>query len=157
MTAGLFAPAAAPARDAWLRAVAAPGVNVTDVEWTTEVKPAAAHKGVALSKRTRAKVLTGVGFDALAENNDRETGDLLWGSWVDGLYPYVIEHTGKDGVRREYARLYTIDGSLETTHYVDGVEVTRETFAEYLTPAARKPKRPVGGCLTIKIENVRVI
>lgn len=144
--------AAATARQRWLEAVGAPGVNVIDVEWTTEVKPAAEFKAHTLTKRTRAKALTGVGYAQLAVNQGRVTGDLPWGSWVEGLYPYVIEHKG-----REYARLYTVDGSLETTYYVDGIEIERDDFNTFLTPAARKPKRPNGGVLSIKIENVRVI
>lgn len=142
----------APAREAWLAAVGAPGVNVLDVEWTTEVKPAAAHKGVTLRKVTTAKVLTGVAYAALAVNQGRETGDLPWGEWAEGLFPYVIEHKG-----REYARLYTVEGSVRSTYLVDGVPVSREGFNHYLTPAARKPSRPNGGVLTIKIENVRVV
>ena len=112
---------------------------------------------MALRKITTAQVLTGVEYARLAVNNDRETGDLLWGEWAEGLYPYVIEHTGKDGVRREYARLYTIDGSVRTTYLVDGVPCSWEVFSEYLTPSQRERKRPNGGVLTIKIENVRVM
>ena len=145
---------AAPARAAWLAAINAPGLSVVDVQWTTEVKPAAAHKAVSLSKITSAKAMVGAEYRALAENNARETGALPWGEWVEGLYPYVIEHKG-----REYARINTVDGTLRSVYLVDGSPVSRDEFAAYLTPSAREAmgKRPVGGTLTIKIENLRVM
>jgi hypothetical protein len=148
----MTATATATATSTWLAAINAPGLNVVEVEWTTEVKPAAAHKGTRLSKRTSAQVLTGAEYASLAVNNERETGDLPWGEWAEGLYPYVITHKGRD-----YARLYTVEGTLASAYYVNDERVTREAFNEYLTPAARKPKRSVGGVLTIKIENIRVL
>ena len=157
MTATL-APAApaAPARAAWLAAINAPGLSVVDVTWTTEVTPAAAHKraGVTLSKVTSAKAMVGAEYRALAENNARETGALPWGEWVEGLYPYVIEHKG-----REYARINTVDGTLRSAYFVNGLPATRDEFASYLTEGARAKmgQRPVGGTLTIKIENLRVM
>jgi hypothetical protein len=141
----------ATATDEYLAAINAPGVNVVDVEWTTEVRPAAAHRGVSLTKHTEAKAMTGVEYRNLAVNNDRETGALPWGEWVDGLYPWVIEHKGQ-----RYARIYTVDGTLRTTYFVNGEAVDRETFAEYLTPSQRTPKRPNGGTLTVKMDNLRV-
>ena len=127
----LAAAPAAPARAAWLAAINAPGLSVVDVQWTTEVVPAAAHKraGVTLSKITSAKAMVGAEYRALAENNARETGDLPWGTWVEGLYPYVIEHKG-----REYARINTVDGTLRSTYLVNGTPVSRDEFASFLTP-----------------------
>jgi len=145
-------PAAALARAAWLDAIGAPGVAVVDVEWTSEVKPAAAHKGVTLTKVVRAKAMVGVEYANLAVNNDTQTGELPWGEWVEGLYPYVIEHKG-----REYARLYTVDGSLTSTYFVDGLEIERDEFLSFLTPGARKARRPKGGTIVVKIENLRVV
>ena len=133
----------------YLDAINAPGVNVIDVEWTTEVRPAAAHAATRLTKRTACKAMTGVEYKNLAVNNDRETGALPWGEW--SLYPWIITHAGK-----EYVRLYTVDGTLSTTYYVDGERVCREDFNEFLTPSQRTPKRPNGGTLTIKAENVKV-
>lgn len=154
MTAAPAPAAVRAARDAWLSAAGAPGINVVEVEWTTEVTPAAAHKraGVVLSKVTRAQALVGVEYANLAVNNGRETGALLWGEWVEGLYPFVITHKG-----REYARIYTVDGSLSSVYLVNGRACSWDVFAEYLTPAQRKKGRPQGGVLSIKIENLRVV
>jgi hypothetical protein len=153
----IFTAPAAPAapatmtRESWMAAVGA-GVAAQRVEWTSDVRPAAAHKGVRLSKITRATAMTGVSYAALAENVGRETGALPWGEWVEGLAPWVITHKGRD-----YARLYVVEGSISTTYMVEGRPVSRDVFEGYLTPGARKAKRPVGGTITVKMDNLRVL
>ena len=117
------------------------------VRWESIVKPAAAHRGTMLVKVTDAVIRTGVDYANLAVNADSDTGELPWGEW--SVFPYIVEH-------REtlYARLYVKDGSVQTRYMVDGVEVDRDTFGEYLTPSARKPRKPNGGTITVKLENV---
>jgi hypothetical protein len=134
---------------AWLAIVNAPGLSAQEVEWETTVRPAAAHKGTELRKVTTATVMVGAEYSNLAVNNDRETGDLPWGEW--DVYPYIVTHRGN-----YYARLYTIDGTIRTTHYVNGERVTREAFQSYLTPSQRDTKRPNGGTITVKVENLRL-
>lgn len=134
----------------YLGAIGAPGINVLHVQWTTDVKPAAAHRSHMLRKISTANVMTGVEYANLSVNNDTETGDLPWGEWAQ--YPYLIAHKGT-----EYARLYTIDGTVRTTYMVDGDVVDRETFNGYLTPSAAAAKRPNGGCITVKMDNVRLV
>jgi hypothetical protein len=126
------------------------GIGSFGVEWTTEVRPAAKWKGHTLTKVTTAIALTGVEYSGLAVNADRETGELPWGTWSQ--YPYVIEHKGTD-----YARLYTVDNTVRTTYFVDGIDVSREEFLAYLTPSQRGAKRPHGGTCTVKMENVRLV
>ena len=144
-TAGLSA-----AATAYLEAVHAPGVSAQRVEWISEVKPAAAHKGRTLTKRTQCAVMTGVEYANLSENVERETGELPWGEWL--AYPYVIGHKGT-----EYARLYVVDGTITTMYAVDGAPVDRDTFLSYLTPSQREAKRPTGGTITVKIKNLAVV
>lgn len=126
------------------------GVGSFGVEWTTTVKPAAAHKAHTFTKVTTAVVLTGVEYSGLAVNADTETGALPWGEWVS--YPYVVTHKDTD-----YLRVYTVDGTLKTTYYVDGIDVSRDEFLAYLTPSQREAKRPNGGTLTIKAANMRLV
>jgi hypothetical protein len=95
-------------------------------------------------------VMTGVEYSALAVNAGEDTGALPWGEW--SLYPYLIHHKGTD-----YARLYTVDGTLATTYYVDGEPVSRAAFGEYLTPAARRAKRPHGGTVSVKVANLELL
>lgn len=134
----------------YLAAINAPGVNVLHVEWMTFPTPAARHKGHMLQKVTTATVMTGVEYAGLSANNDRETGELPWGTWKQ--YPYVVEHKGRD-----YFRLNTIDGTLRTIYLVDGDVVDRRTFLGYLTPSAAAKPAPHAGTVTIKAENVRLV
>ena len=137
-------------REAYLAAINAPGVNTLAVAWTTTVKPAAAHKAHTLTKRTSAHVMTGVGYRDLAVNRDRETGTLPWGEWL--TYPYIVTHKGND-----YARLYTVDDTLRTSYFVDGREVRRDDFLALLTPSARESRRPNGGTITVKMDNLTIL
>lgn len=137
-------------KDDYLKAINAPGVNTVGVEWQTDVRPAAAHKAVTLRKVTTAVVMTGVEYAGMSANNDRETGELPWGEWEQ--FPYIITHKGT-----EYARLYTLDGSLRTIYLADGNVVSREDFGAYLTPSQRDAKRPNAGCITVKMTNLRLV
>jgi len=118
--------------------------------WASRVKPAAAHRGSDLVKISTAVARTGVGYENLAVNEGEETGSLPWGEWLE--YPYVVEHKGN-----EYARLYLKEGTIRTRYFVDGQEVDRDTFGEYLTPSARKSSRPKGGTVTIALVNLTAL
>ena len=120
------------------------------VEWRSEVKPAAAHKTVALHKITSATVRTGIDYANLSVNDGAETGSLPYGQWA--VFPYVITHKGN-----EYVRLYVTDGSVRSRYYVDGVEVSRDEFNGYLTESARKPSRPNGGTITVKAQSLTLL
>lgn len=134
----------------YLTAINASGVNAIGVEWQTETVPAAKWRGHTLTKITRAVAMTGVEYKDLAVNAETETGALPWGEWSQ--YPYVVTHKGTD-----YLRIYTVDGTLRTSYFVDGIDVSRDEFLGYLTPSQRDAKRPNGGCLTIKASNVRLV
>lgn len=131
------------------------GVQTLDVQWTSTAKPAAKSAGVALTKIVSAKVMTGVEYSGLRVNAGRETGSLPWGTW--SAYPYLISHTGRDGIRRDYARLNTVEGTLRTTYLVDGRPVSREAYEAHLTPSARVVKRPHGGTITVKLDSLTIL
>ena len=136
-------------RNDYLAATNNPGA-FQRAEWVSVVKPAAAHKEVQLLKRTVATIRTGVDFANLEVNADRETGSLPWGEWQ--VFPYLIAHKGG-----EYARLYVLDGTVRTRYFADGLEVDKTTFGQYLTPSARKASRPIGGTVTVKLENLTLV
>lgn len=133
--------------ETYLTAINAPGVNVLTVEWTTSPKPAARHRGTVLRKITTAMVMVGVDYSTLSVNNGAETGDLPWGEWA--MFPYIVTHKGTD-----YARLYTVDGTVRSIYMVGDAVVDRDTFNGYLTPSAAAAKRPNGGCITVKMSNI---
>ena len=130
----------------FLSIINAPG-QFQVMTWKTAVKPAAAHKGKALTKVTTATVRTGAEYKNFAENADRETGGLPYGEWA--IYPWVIAHKGKF-----YGRLYVVENTIRTTYFIDGEEAGREDFLALLTPSARKAKRPTAGCITVALENL---
>ena len=130
--------------------------------WRSFPKPAAAHKGVVLEKTTSAVCRAGIDFsnlgvvkEAIANGERGEVEPLPWGEWKK--FPYIIEHKGV-----EYIRLYPSNAANQfptCRYFVDGVEVSKEAFSCYLTPAeARKLLAPVEEdkplCFTIKRENV---
>ena len=125
------------------------GVSVARVSWESTVKGKAASRGVSLQKRSSAMVSIGQDFAKMEVKEGRATGSLPWGEW--SVFPYIIEHKGTD-----YARVNTIEGTITTEYVIDGQVSTREEFASHLTPSAQRAmgKRPVGGTLTLKIDNI---
>ncbi len=128
------------------------GVGNFSIEFHSDPKPAAKHASRRLRKVTTVLAMTGTEFRNLRENKDRETGSLPWGSWMPGAEPFVIQHRGRD-----YARLYCVDNSIRCIYTVDGEVVTRDEFNGYLTPSAANAKRPIGGCITVKMDGIRLV
>lgn len=143
-------------RKTYLDSINADGIDHKRVTWQSDVKPAAAHRARSLRKVTTAMVMTGATYRDLAEvkvaaaESEKQSGALPWGEWE--VYPHIITHKGKD-----YARLYVVDGTIDTTFFVDGVVVAREVFLDYLTPSQRDAGRPMGGTITVTLDNVKVV
>lgn len=126
------------------------------VVFTTVKAPRAEFKGTVLAKRVRMVARAGIDFanlstvrEGIASGERGEVQPLSWGEW--DRFPYTITHKG--GL---YYRLYPVAGSVPTVIYtVDGVEVSREVWAGYLTPSERAKMesgdRP--DCITVKAEN----
>ena len=109
------------------------------VTWTSEVKPAAAHKGVQLVKTTTACIRAGIDYanmksvkDGIESGERGEVGPLPWGEWE--VFGYTIQHKGQ-----RYVRLTPAGNNKPTTVFqVDGKTVSRAEFAEYLTPSDKE-------------------
>ena len=142
------------------------------VAWQSEKKPAAAHKGVKLVKKSSGVFRAGINFsklgaviDGIRDGERGEVQELPWGKWK--VFPYIIEH--KDN---EYVRLYppakTItneDGNTKRVtdwskanmvveYFVDGKTVDKETFMGYLTPSEANKDGDYPDCFTVKAENL---
>lgn len=132
----------------------------------TEKKPSAQHKAVRLEKRTSGVFRAGIDYSNIAEIADAieagergEVGSLPFGVWE--RFPYTILHTpARQTEQVRYVRLYP---SKNATHRVsvqylaNGVEVSREQFASYLTPSEAKEMLQGGKelvCFTIKHGNL---
>lgn len=137
-------------KQTYLASINAGGIDHKSVTWQTDVKPAAAHRARSLRKVSNAVVMTGASYSDLAENAGVETGALPWGEWAE--YPHIVSHKEK-----EYARLYVVDGTIKTTYFVDGEVVTRDEFNVFLTPSQANASRPNGGCITVTLDNIKVV
>ena len=128
--------------------------------WKSNPKPAGKFKNVILEKRTIGVVQAGVDYsnlsavqNAIADGERGEVQELPWGQWK--VFPYIIEHKGE-----EYIRLYPSQGINhypKSSYFVNGEEVDKEKFAEYLTPSESKKlleKEDHPLCFTIKSENI---
>lgn len=118
-------------------------------------KPAAAFKGVSLEKVTSMVVRTGIDFsnltsvkDGIAAGERGEVQSLPWGVWAK--FPFIISHKGE-----EFVRLTLAPNSRPSTIFkVDGVEVSREEFAKFLTPSDAKGSDKPVEVITVKMKNL---
>lgn len=127
------------------------------VTYWSDVKPSAKCKQHTLRKLVIGRFTIGQEYKPESVDGNSEGSDdsrsLPWGEWES--YPYVIRHNGS-----EYLRLTPQEGDKPHVEFwVDGNEVTREQFAEYLTPAnarklfeSRKPE-----CINVKMTNVQSV
>lgn len=132
------------------------------VAFQTESKPAAAHKGTLLQKKTEGTYRVGISFENLKgvregiESGERgEVQSPKGKKWV--VYPF---HLQNEAGTTDYLRLYYPTGGFiqrpSVTYYVNGQEVTREEYSSFLTPSDAKPKErdPNMDCFDVKMENV---
>jgi hypothetical protein len=129
--------------------------------WKSNPKPAAAHKGVVLEKRTTTIVRSGLDFANLSsvkagiESGERgPVQELPFGEWA--YFPYLIKYE-KEGNTNYYLRMYPTDTTPTVRYFANSQEVDKETFASYLTPSEAKKltgEKEKPECFTIKMENV---
>jgi len=133
------------------------GIGVQRVAWVSDVATAAANPQ-KVKKYIDCAALVGVKYEDLAALEGREPGPLPWGHWVglEEFGPVLIGHTGKDGIYREYARLYPVEGTIRATYTIDGVPASKADVDALLTAGARKPKDPPL-TITVKMQNLTLI
>lgn len=130
--------------------------KVVTVEYKTEKVSSAANKIIDLEKRIVCKYLVGE-FPPQSEKVDGSNGGSgkPWRGWVSA--PFVCEHLTNG---TQYLQVIPLTGEkATTTFWADGMEVSREYFAEFLTPAKKRdtlnpPNKPAPPCLTIKLDNL---
>lgn len=125
------------------------------VTFKSNPKPAAAFKGVTLEKVTTGVFRSGVNFANLASTKaEFATGErtevqpLAWGEWVQ--FPFVIAHKGE-----RFLRLTTVAGvKSKSVFKVNGVEVSRDEFEQFLVPSARSDAKAATEVFNIKESNL---
>lgn len=139
-------------RETIAKLVAEGSIVAKTVEFASTVEPAAKFKGVCLEKVVKAKYEIGKPYTP-PMREDGTPGDpmgLGWGQWE--TYPYVIDHN-----QTKYLRLTPMEGDVSVKFLVNNETVTREKFAEYLTPYKAKQlfeKGKPGDVISVKFENI---
>jgi hypothetical protein len=125
------------------------------VTFKSNPKPAASFKGVVLEKVTTGVFRSGVNFanltsvkDGIESNERGEVQPLAWGSWEN--FPFVISHKGE-----RFLRLTTVNGmKSKSTFKVNGVEVSKDEFEQFLVPSARSENKTPTEVFNIKEANL---
>lgn len=120
------------------------------IEYVTEIKPAAAYKSVKIQKLTTANVQLFSDIKAATDvflNAVKRTAQKISGNNLDNLETFeksstYFEHTDCYSIvkHKENERLYlwAIFNNAISHFLVDGKPATREQVAEFLTPSAKK-------------------
>jgi hypothetical protein len=138
--------------------------NFVKAVWKSNPTPAAAHKkaGIILEKHTSAVCRAGINFanlssvqQGIAEGTRGEVQELPFGTWLH--FPYIIKHTPKGSEDEQYyVRLYPTDSRSNTIYFVNGNQVDKDEFSQYLTESDKKKmysgEKPE--CFTIKKDNI---
>ena len=85
--------------------------------------------GQGIVKESDMVIRLGVSYANMQINENRQTGQLPWGKWVEGLENLVIEHKGN-----YYLRITSTDPAnpesgadvIATRYLMNGVEVTKQ-------------------------------
>lgn len=126
------------------------------------VRECKVRKGKAtIEKHSTFTIRVGVNYDNQAAVVEKradgelpsENAGLPWGEWVDGYFPYLIEHKGTYYVR--LTPVYGNEANKQTAKYFrDGVEITRdEAKADCL--ASEFPATPSENhAMTVKFDSI---
>lgn len=109
--------------------------------------------GQGIVKESDMVIRLGVAYSNMKINEGRQTGQLPWGNWVEGLENLVIEHKGKF-----YLRISSTDPAnpesgadvIATRYLKDGVEITKQDVLA-LVGEEKSSASPV---YNIKFENI---
>lgn len=109
--------------------------------------------GQGIVKESDMVIRLGVAYSNMKINENRQTGKLPWGHWVEGLENLVIEHKGKF-----YLRISSTDPAnpesgadvVATRYLKDGAEITKH---DVLTLIGEQ-KGSASPVYNVKFENI---
>lgn len=109
--------------------------------------------GQGIVKESDMVIRLGVAYSNMKINENRQTGKLPWGHWVEGLENLVIEHKGKF-----YLRISSTDPAnpesgadvVATRYLKDGAEITKH---DVLTLVGEQ-KGSASPVYNVKFENI---
>ena len=127
------------------------------VQWRTVAPSSAATRnaGIVLEKIGTATMRTGMDYQksqSMREWTRPLLSGTVLGEWA--LFPYIIRHKNSG---QEYLRIYIKADTIGMRYFVDGQEVSRETFVTYQTPSQAKGSKPNGGTISPKVEGITLL
>lgn len=127
------------------------------VKWGRELKTLKSAGEVTVVKVSDAQIQIGVSYANAAKRGripgreaDMPVQERKWGTYIEGMYPYFVEHKGQ-----KYMNLYLKDPTkIESHYFLNGKEVDKSV----VKPLCLKSEFPESGELpkfiTVKIENI---
>jgi len=111
--------------------------------------------GQGIVKESDMVIRLGVAYANMQINENRQTGQLPWGKWVEGLENLVVEHKGNF-----YLRITSIDPAhpergadvIATRYLMNGAEVTKGEVQAIL--GEEKLSGSASSVYNIKFENI---
>lgn len=117
----------------------------THIEFETNKILPQKHNSLVLTKKCSGCYRLGISYANLKENKNKQTGPMLYGSFIEDFNNYIIEYNGK-----YYLRVYTTHHKTKVQYFLDGVEYTKEKLLEMGILKESKPTQ----CFNISLENI---
>lgn len=132
------------------------------IKYLRDCKTLKSAGGIVVTKETKISgVRFGVEYTKLKAVRDFKTPEELasgvvapmpWGEWVNGCYPYIIEHKGKNYLRVTLNKACT----YKTKYRVNGKITDKETALSYCLASERSNDSPKI-IFSLGIENIMEI
>lgn len=114
--------------------------------------------GEGIIKESDMVIRLGVNYANMSINKDRQTGELPWGHWVEGLEMLAIEHKGN-----YYLRVTSTDpehpengADIIATRYLrNGAEISKEEVISLI--GEKKMASKPNAVYSIKFENIKAL
>ena len=111
--------------------------------------------GNGITKESDMVIRLGVNYANMQINEDKQTGSLKWGHWVEGLGNLVLEHKGN-----YYLRITSTDPQhpergadvVDTKYYRDGNEISKDEASAIV--GEKKMSSKASPVYNIKFENI---
>lgn len=99
--------------------------------------------GEGIVKESDMRIRIGVNYANMGVNENRETGSLPWGRWVEGLENLVVEHKGNYYLRVTCTNPENLESKsdvIATRYLRDNVEISKQEAISIIGEI--KPSKP---------------
>lgn len=109
--------------------------------------------GQGVRKESDMLIRLGVNYANMKINENKQTGSLPWGKWVEGLENLVVVHKGNYYLRVTAINPENLEKASEilaTRYYKDGVEISKEEVNSLVKEKGSNPS----AVYNIKFDNI---